>query len=155
MPRSRTPPACYCGVTSPKSGSRLQTMGERRRVDTRLGELEAAIMDHVWKGNPTATVRDVLEQLRTERSIAYTTVMTVMDNLHRKGWLLRELDGRAWRYRPAADRDEYTATLLAEVLASTDDQEGALLRFVERMSDSDATSLRAALERIRRKRSAP
>ncbi|MGH3565996.1 MAG: BlaI/MecI/CopY family transcriptional regulator [Pseudonocardia sp.] len=128
-------------------------MGERRGVDTRLGELEAVIMDRVWNGGPSATVRDMLEQLQTERSIAYTTVMTVMDNLHRKGWLLRELDGRAWRYRPAADRDEYTATLLAEVLASTDDQEGALLRFVERMSASEATALREALRRVSRKSS--
>ncbi len=128
-------------------------MGKRRGGGTRLGELEAAIMDRLWNGGPSATVRDVLEQLQQERTIAYTTVMTVMDNLHRKGWLLRELDGRAWRYRPAADRDEYTATLLAEVLASTDDQEGALLRFVDRMSDSEATALRAALRRVRRKRS--
>jgi predicted transcriptional regulator len=118
-----------------------------------LGELESTVMDRMWSYRRPASVRDVLEDLKREREIAYTTVMTVMDNLHRKGWLLRELDGRAWRYRPAADRDEYTATLLAEVLASTNDREGALLRFVEQMNERDTEALGAALRRAKRKTS--
>lgn len=127
-------------------------MGKRHGVDTRLGELEAVVMDLLWSRNASATVRDVLHELQQSRSIAYTTVMTVMDNLYRKGWLRRHMDGRAWRYRPAADRDDYTATLLAEALASSDNQEGALLRFVEQMSDSEAQALDAALRRFRASR---
>jgi hypothetical protein len=46
-------------------------------------------MKVVWKLD-TATVREVYESLREKRAIAYTTVMTVMDNLHKKGWLRRE-----------------------------------------------------------------
>ena len=48
------------------------------------------------------SVRDVLDELRGERTLAYTTVMTVIDNLHRKGWLTRHQEGRAYLYRPAA-----------------------------------------------------
>src|SRR4026208_1590427 len=57
-------------------------------------------MDRLWeRGRPTL-VREMVEDLREDRALAYTTVMTVMDNLHRKGWLRRERDGRAWRYEP-------------------------------------------------------
>ncbi|MGH3431772.1 MAG: BlaI/MecI/CopY family transcriptional regulator, partial [Thermocrispum sp.] len=74
-----------------------------------FGELESAIMDVVWSRAEPATVREVLEALAGERDSAYTTVMTVMNILHRKGWLDRERAGRAWRYRPAMTREAYAA----------------------------------------------
>lgn len=120
----------------------------RQRIGDRLGDLEAAVMDDLWRRDSSATVREVLDGLQRERPLAYTTVMTVMSNLHRKGWLNRELDGRAWRYQPVADRHEYTATLLERALATSDDQEGALLRFVERMSENEANALAAALRHV-------
>ncbi|EFL33905.1 conserved hypothetical protein [Streptomyces viridochromogenes DSM 40736] len=55
-----------------------------------MGELEDAVMSRVWKWNRPVTVREVLEDLQKERSIAYTTVMTVLDNLHQKGWVRRK-----------------------------------------------------------------
>jgi len=60
-----------------------------------LGELERAVMAQLWSADGPLTVRDVHDHL--ERELAYTTVMTVMDNLHRKGQLQRQRDGRAWR----------------------------------------------------------
>jgi hypothetical protein len=53
----------------------------------RFGELEAVIMDRLWQWGRPVLVREVVEDLRGERPLAYTTVMTVMENLHRKGWL--------------------------------------------------------------------
>ena len=61
----------------------------------RFGELEAVIMDRLWQRGSPALVRDVVEDLQRDRTVAYTTVMTVMENLHRKGWLRRDRDGRA------------------------------------------------------------
>src|SRR5206468_2997778 len=58
----------------------------------RFGELEAVIMDRLWERGRPALVREMVEDLREDRALAYTTVMTVMDNLYRKGWLRR---GRA------------------------------------------------------------
>ena len=69
-----------------------------------LGDLEAAIMELLWDSGASRLVRDVVADLGPQRPLAYTTVMTVMDNLHRKGWLIRERDGRAWRYAPAVSR---------------------------------------------------
>ena len=65
-----------------------------------FGELEAVIMDRLWDWGRPALVRELVDDLHDDRPLAYTTVMTVMENLHRKGWLRRERDGRAWRYEP-------------------------------------------------------
>ena len=55
----------------------------------RLGELEAAVMDVLWDGAAPCRVRDVRACLAPGSPLAYTTVMTVLDNLHRKGWVRR------------------------------------------------------------------
>lgn len=117
----------------------------------RLGELEAEIMQRLWDWGEPATVREVMEDLEQSRRIAYTTVMTVMDNLYRKGILGRELDGRAYRYSPTATREEYHAELMAEVLAGSPDQAATLLRFVEKIGPHAARRMRRALDNTRRK----
>ena len=48
-----------------------------------LGELEAVIMDRLWTWGRPALVREVVDDLHRDRPLAYTTVMTVMENLHR------------------------------------------------------------------------
>jgi predicted transcriptional regulator len=117
----------------------------------RLGELERAVMDQLWAfddGDPEAvTVRQVHEELSRSREVAYTTVMTVLERLARKGAVEQLRDGRAYRYRPAVTRDELTAELMHEALDTVDgaDRTAALLRFVDSASSADAEALRAAL----------
>ena len=111
-----------------------------------FGELEAVIMDRLWEWGRPALVREVVDDLSRDRSIAYTTVMTVMENLHRKGWLRRQRDGRAWRYEPAGSRSGYTASLMSEALATNPDRRTALAHFVLQMSPHDAALLREALD---------
>jgi predicted transcriptional regulator len=118
-----------------------------------LGELEAGVMDRLWEWR-TATVRDVLEDLQKDRGIAYTTVMTVMDNLHTKGWLARERDGKAWRYTPTASRAEFSARLMREALEGGEAEQGAVFsHFLAQISEEEAQALRAALRRMGRGRS--
>jgi len=111
-----------------------------------FGELEAVIMDRLWEWGRPALVREVVDDLSRDRSIAYTTVMTVMENLHRKGWLRRQRDGRAWRYEPTGSRSGYTASLMSEALATNPDRRTALAHFVLQMSPHDAALLREALD---------
>ena len=111
----------------------------------RFGELEAAIMDRLWARGEPATVRQVLSDLRPERDLAYNTVLTVVDNLFKKGWLRRERDGRAHRYEPTASRGEYGARMMRDALDEAGDPAEALVRFVGRMSVDEATALREAL----------
>src|SRR5258708_27548471 len=86
-----------------------------------LGDLEAVVMHLVWSKDEPVTVRDLFDELRQERIIAYTTVMSTMDNLHRKGWLARVKEGKAYRYAPTASREEYSARLMHEALAGGGD----------------------------------
>ena len=111
----------------------------------RFGELEAVIMDRLWEWGRPVLVREVVDDLRDERGLAYTTVMTVMENLHRKGWLRRERDGRAWRYEPTGSRSGYTAALMNDALATSPDHRTALAHFALQMSPHDAALLREAL----------
>ncbi|WP_035800645.1 BlaI/MecI/CopY family transcriptional regulator [Kitasatospora mediocidica] len=110
-----------------------------------LGELENAIMTRVWQWNRPVTVREVLLDLREERDIAYTTAMTVLDKLYRKGWLRRERDGRAYRYEPVSSREAYTAALMNEAWATSDNPAAALVHFFGLMSAEQREALRDAL----------
>jgi predicted transcriptional regulator len=112
----------------------------------RFGDLEAVIMERLWEWGRPALVREMVDDLHEERGLAYTTVMTVMDNLHRKGWLRRERDGRAWRYEPTGSRSSYTAALMNDALATSADRRTALAHFALQMSPHDAALLREALD---------
>jgi predicted transcriptional regulator len=114
-----------------------------------FGELEAAVMQVLWQRGTPATVREVLAELTTSRALAYTTVMTVMDNLHRKGVLSREMDGRAWRYSPTRTRAEHSAALLQEVLSAAGDRDKVLMHFVADLDADGVASLRTAVEAAR------
>jgi predicted transcriptional regulator len=113
----------------------------------RLGDLEAVIMDVMWRRTEPATVREVLQRVSVARPLAYTTVMTVMDNLFQKGFLRRERAGRAWLYRMAESREQYTARLMRDALAQADDHTAALGHFVTGMSASESQALRWLLRR--------
>ena len=117
-----------------------------------FGALESKIMDTLWSSGRSATVREVLEELRGSREIAYTTVMTVMDILHRKGFLQRERDGRAYRYSPTSSREQYVAELMRDALASSTDYAATLELFTERLSKDESVALRAALRRLARRK---
>jgi predicted transcriptional regulator len=105
-----------------------------------FGELEAVLMHRIWDHGGPLTVRDLFEELREERNIAYTTVMSTMDNLHRKGWLVRERDGKAYRYTPVATREEYSARLMREAMAAAGDTEAVLSHFVAQMDGSESAA---------------
>jgi len=106
-------------------------------------------MRQLWERDEPATVRDVLAALSSSRTLAYTTVMTVMDNLHRKGQLTREMSGRAWLYRPVRTRAEHAAALLQDVLAESEDREEVLMHFVADLDADSVAQLRSAVEAAR------
>lgn len=116
-----------------------------------LGELEAAVMNVLWDSTEPIKVREVLERL--ERRLAYTTVMTVLDNLHRKQWVQRELHGKAYVYVASFSREEASARALRHVLDSSDDPHAVLMQFIASVSDEETELLRTALrkKRIRRR----
>jgi predicted transcriptional regulator len=112
-----------------------------------FGDLEAVIMDVMWDRGEPATVRQVYERLAAARPLAYTTVMTVMDNLHSKGHLTRRMAGRAWRYEPAMTREEHIARLMRDALAASTDPTTALSHFVAGLGEAQSQALRWLLRR--------
>jgi predicted transcriptional regulator len=127
-----------------------------------LGDLERAVMDHLWSATPQASddsgavgvtgvtgvsVREVHDVLGPQRDLAYTTLMTVLDRLAKKGLVDRVRDGRAWRYTPAATRERLTADALRTTLAPLDatERRSALLHFLDASSPEELDDLRLAL----------
>ena len=109
-----------------------------------FGPLEAAVMDVLWSSPAPLYVREVRQAL-PERELAYTTVMTVLDKLYKKGWARRERHGRAYRYHPASSRESYTAQLMTDALSSGGDRAATLVHFVEQMTPGETAALRVAL----------
>ncbi|MFI1306802.1 BlaI/MecI/CopY family transcriptional regulator [Streptomyces sioyaensis] len=105
-------------------------------------------MTRVWEWNRPVTVREVLEDLQRERSIAYTTVMTVLDNLHQKGWVRREAEGRAYRYEAVSTRAAYAAALMNEAWSASDNPAAALVAFFGMMSPEQRQALRDAVRMV-------
>lgn len=82
---------------------------------TGIGSLEAAILAVVWQ-HDSVTVREVYETLRKRRQIAYTTVMTVMNNLVKKHLLEQDKRSVAYVYKPAIPGREVARTVLFSVV---------------------------------------
>jgi predicted transcriptional regulator len=112
-----------------------------------FGDLESVIMHMVWERSGPVTVRDLFTQLSRERAIAYTTVMSTMDNLHGKGWLTRFKEGKAYRYTATASRAEYSARLMREALADGGDAETVLTHFVAQIDGTESEALRGVVQR--------
>lgn len=105
-------------------------------------------MTRVWEWNRPVTVREVLEDLQQDRSIAYTTVMTVLDNLHQKGWVRREAEGRAYRYEAVSTRAAYSAALMNDAWSQSDNPAAALVAFFGMMSPEQRQALSDAVRMV-------
>jgi predicted transcriptional regulator len=113
-----------------------------------LGELEAKIMQVMWR-KEELSVQDVLNELPSQKPLAYTTVMTVMDRLSKKGLLLRKRRGKKYIYRAALSEAELEEKLFHSLYSSLLKDWGklALAHFVDSISQEDIKTL-DELERL-------
>ncbi|MDY7088401.1 MAG: BlaI/MecI/CopY family transcriptional regulator [Actinomycetota bacterium] len=114
-----------------------------------LGDLEREVMAQLWDAGEPLTVRQVHERLSRQRDLAYTTVMTVLDRLAKKGVVLQQKADRAYKYAAAQSREEMTASLMLDALSSSDDQDAALAYFVGQLPPE---ALVAVIEAAQKKR---
>src|ERR1700727_1245787 len=118
-----------------------------------LHELEAEVMEQLWRSGE-ASVRSVMEALnkRVSQERAYTTYMTVMARLHKKGLLVRRREGKTDYYAPAYERDQYMALRAQSEVEGLVEQYGdvALSHFAQQMASLDPAR-RRALQRLARK----
>ncbi|MGU3437482.1 BlaI/MecI/CopY family transcriptional regulator [Actinomycetes bacterium M1A6_2h] len=119
-----------------------------------LGELERAVMEHLWSNDEPQTVRQVHEALAERRELAYTTVMTVLQRLAKKQLVTQQRDDRAHRYAPVHGREELVASLMVDALQQADRSGGraaALVHFVGQVGADEAAALREALAALEAK----
>ena len=119
-----------------------------------LGPLEVQVMEVLWAAGERS-VREVVEQL--DRKLAYTTVMTTLDRLFKKGVLDRQKSERAFFYSPRLSHHEWerrrAGDLVAGLLAGSEPSRELLLSsLVDAVGQHDASLLEQLEEKIRRKR---
>lgn len=120
----------------------------RKGISKVLGELESEIMEEVWRRG-SCSVRDVYEELRLKKKIAYTTVMTIMTRLAEKELLRKEKDGTAFIYHPAVSKEQFGREVTSQIIAGLVDGFGreALAQLVEEAGKVRPETL-AELERV-------
>jgi predicted transcriptional regulator len=117
-----------------------------------LGPLERAVLEQVWRAAGEVTVRDVTGAL--PRRLAYTTVMTTLDRLHRKGLLSRRKDGRAFRYASRSTPEQFAAGILRrwlDRLAGRGPVRPLLASLVDAVGEHDAALLPELQRLVREK----
>lgn len=122
-------------------------MAPKKRPPPRLGALEERVMELLWRRGPTS-VRDAVQALRGGK-LAYTTLMTTLDRLYKKGLLARSKDGLAFVYRPAMTRDEHHRWIVESTVSGllAENSDPVLAAFVDAAADVDDKNL-ARLERL-------
>ncbi len=113
---------------------------------------ELAIMKVIWRLGK-ATVRDVFDALRENRTVAYTTVMTMMKILEEKGYLIKSRVDRAYVYRPARPRQQVVGAMVRDFVDRVfDGAAGSLLLHLakdRRLSKEERASIRRAVEEMK------
>ena len=110
----------------------------------RLGPLETRVMDLLWDEG-ASTIRGLIDQLPGD--FAYTTIATVLTNLHRKDLVDAGKRGRSTVYCARGSREEHVASVMDHALGTSRDRAASILHFAERIPDSDLDLLRDYLRR--------
>jgi predicted transcriptional regulator len=120
----------------------------------RLGALERKMLEQVWSRG-SVTVRELVEA--GNMRLAYTTIMTTLDRLFKKGLLQRSAEGKAFRYTASCSREDFprfvAITGIRQWIESTEASTLSLSYFVDAIIVHDARlldELRALVERKRR-----
>ena len=112
-----------------------------------MRSLERAIQEALWASPDALRPRDVLDRLEIEPPVTYSTVLTVLRRLWKKGLVTREQDGKAYRYQPVMSREEHIADAMTDALSATADPSAALGHFVASLSTEDTNSLKKLLRK--------
>lgn len=118
-----------------------------------LGSLQSEVMDLVWK-HGEMSVAQLAEAIGRRRSITYTTVLSAVQKLEKKGWLKHRAEGRAYLYTATRDRQQVGSSKLKELLrtAFSGDPRLLLASLLEdaRLSDDELKELRKLIEQRRK-----
>ena len=125
-----------------------------RQFESIFGPLEIRVLEALWSRATPACVRDLQPQFP---GVAYTTLMTTLDRLFRKGTLARQKSGRAFFYHPKASQQELASELAGSTIATLLPGDAASVRpilsmFVDTVGDRDHALLDELVELVRARR---
>lgn len=128
--------------------------GDGNAAVAKLGPLELELMRILWSRGES-NVRDVV--CRLDRSLAYTTVMTTLDRLYKKGFLARRMPDRAFVYSPRFSQEEWErrraeSVVVGWLAGSRPSRELLFSSFLDAVGEHDARLLDELEKKIRRKR---
>lgn len=135
-------------LTARRDGRRIRYGAPSSEVtamnaNPQLGPLESKIMEVLWVTADAATPAQVLEALHED--LAYTTVMTILTRLWKKGVVTRSREGRAYAYAPKVSKPEFVAERMSGELHGAADHAAVLNRFVDKLHRADVEALRDLL----------
>jgi predicted transcriptional regulator len=118
-----------------------------------LGSLQSEVMDLAWE-HGDVTVAQVAEAIGRRRHVTYTTVLSAMQKLEKKGWLKHRSAGRAYIYSPTRNREQVGGRTLKELLKTTFQGDPRLLLASlldeTRLSDTELKELRQLIDTRRK-----
>jgi predicted transcriptional regulator len=118
-----------------------------------LGPLEIRVLESLWRREGEVSVREMQDDFP---GAAYTTLMTTLDRLFKKGLLERHKDGTAFVYRPAMSHDDYRRRIVESAVGGlmrrSTDSNSVLAAFVDAAADVDDANLRRLEELIAERR---
>lgn len=121
----------------------------------KLGSLQRQVMEIVWEMGE-ASVHQVIERMPRTKKPAYTTVLTVMQNLEKSNWLKHRQDGRSYVYQPVVTRDQLEWRSIRQSVKSLfKGNVGAFMQHLiqeESLSDEDLAELRQMIDKRRKER---
>jgi predicted transcriptional regulator len=113
-----------------------------------LGQLERSVMELLWESKTPLTayeLRDELAAHSDDRTLAATTVLTVLSRLEKKNFVRGDRSARPHRYAAVASRAEHMAEVMHDALGDSSDRRAVLERFIGGVSSEDAAVLRQLL----------
>lgn len=108
------------------------------------GQLEGAVLEYLWAVGEPSTPGEVHDSVAPD--LAYTTVMTVLNRLHKKGAVERERRGRAFGYWPSEAEAKHRADQMHDQLVAAGDRHAVLSSFVDTLTNTEADELRRLLD---------
>lgn len=115
-----------------------------------MGQLQAEVLDVLWDRGGWLTPGEVRDALGGRPPLAYSTVMTILRRLWKKGQVERERDGKAFAYHALTSREEHMAERMREMLGAAHDPASALGHFVAKLGTEHQAQLRRILKRQQR-----
>ena len=132
---------------------RKNTAKDESRAHKSLGPLEQEIMNELWKGEALSG-KEIFEGVRRQRDIALTTVLTVVERLHKKGFVTKSRSATVYLFAPVYSRDEFARKVSSEVLREIFElsANGAFASFVDAVAERDPVELDRLARLIEKKK---